>query len=88
MPSQSSTDLSMTGPSVSVPDMMEARERRLFRQTELRQKYPGCTVVSFTMNIAGPVKVTALSHRAFLWGMDQLRLGFLQNRMTVRKDFS
>ena len=24
-------------------------------------------VISFTMNVAGPVKVTALSHRAFLW---------------------
>ena len=45
-------------------------------------------VVSFTMNIAGPVKVTALSRRAFLWGMEQLRLGFLQNRMPVLKEHS
>lgn len=73
MPSQSSTDLSMTGPSVSVPDMMEARERRLFRQTELRQKYPGCTVVSFTMNIAGPVKNTPLIRRGFEYGCSLIR---------------
>ncbi len=40
-------------------------------------------VVSFTMNMAGPVKLTALSHRAFLWGCEQLRLGFLQNKFPV-----
>ena len=40
-------------------------------------------IISFTMNMAGPVKVTAISHRAFLWGCQQLRLGFAQNRSPV-----
>ncbi len=51
-------------------------------QNALLGKYK-VSVISFTMNIAGPVKVTALSHRAFLWGCEQLRLGFVQNKFPV-----
>ena len=39
--------------------MLEARERRSHRQNDLRASYPGCTMVCFTMNIAGPILVTA-----------------------------
>ena len=51
-------------------------------QNELLAAYH-VPVISFTMNMAGPVKVTALSHRAFLWGCQQLRLGFSQNKFPV-----
>ncbi|MBQ1371758.1 MAG: triphosphoribosyl-dephospho-CoA synthase, partial [Oscillospiraceae bacterium] len=40
-------------------------------------------LISFTMNMAGPVKLTALSHRSFVWGLEQLRLGFLQNQFQI-----
>ena len=72
---------------ITLSEILTAREERVAIQNALRSEY-GVPVVSFTMNMAGPVKVTALSRRAFLWGMEQLRLGFLQNRMEVRKEFS
>ena len=72
---------------ITLSEILAAREERVAIQNALLSEY-GVPVVSFTMNMAGPVKVTAMSHRAFLWGMDQLRLGFLQNKMKVLKEFS
>ncbi|MBR4193089.1 MAG: citrate lyase holo-[Oscillospiraceae bacterium] len=72
---------------ITLTEILIAREDRVAIQNALLEEYH-VPVVSFTMNIAGPVKVTGLSHRAFLWGMEQLRLGFLQNKMKVRKEFS
>ena len=72
---------------ITLSEILTAREERVAIQNALLSEYRA-PVISFTMNIAGPVKVTALSHRAFLWGMEQLRLGFLQNKMAVRKEFS
>ena len=77
----------MTETEITLSEILLAREERVAIQNALLSDYK-TPVISFTMNIAGPVKVTALSHRAFLRGMEQLRLGFLQNRMTVKKEFS
>ena len=77
----------MTEQEITLSEILTAREQRVAIQNALLSEYKA-PVISFTMNIAGPVKVTALSHRAFLWGMDQLRLGFLQNKMKVLKEFS
>ena len=77
----------MTEQEITLTEILAAREERVAIQNALLAEYKA-PVVSFTMNIAGPVKVTDLTHRAFLWGMDQLRLGFLQNKMKVRKEFS
>ncbi len=72
---------------ITLSEILTAREERVSIQNALLDEYH-VPVVSFTMNIAGPVKVTVLSHRAFLWGMEQLRLGFLQNKLKVLKEFS
>ncbi len=72
---------------ITLSDILTAREERVAIQNALLAEYRA-PVISFTMNMAGPVKVTALSHRAFLWGMEQLRLGFVQNRMKVLKEYS
>ena len=72
---------------ITLSEILTAREERVAIQKALLDVY-GVPVVSFTMNMAGPVKVTALSRRAFLRGMEQLRLGFLQDRMEVLKEFS
>ena len=66
---------------VTLPDMLEARERRVWRQQELRGRYPGLTMVCFTMNIAGPVKNSPLVRRGFLHGCGQIR----QQLMRIRK---
>lgn len=78
-------EASMQEQEITLTDILTAREERVAIQNHLLSAYQ-VPVVSFTMNIAGPVKVTALSRRAFLWGMDRLRLGLLQNRLPVFKE--
>ena len=70
-----------TAHEIGLPDMLEARERRSHRQNDLRASYPGCTMVCFTMNIAGPVKNSPLIRRGFLHGCALFR----QQLMRLRK---
>ena len=80
-------DMEMKEQEITLTDILTAREERVAIQNALLAEYR-VPVISFTMNMAGPVKVTALSHRAFLWGMEQLRLGFIRNRMAVKKEYT
>ena len=52
---------------VSLMEVLQAREARVGQQDTLRNKY-GVPVISFTMNIAGPVKDSPLIRRAFRAG--------------------
>lgn len=61
------------GPEVGVQDMADARESRVMTQTRLLTAY-GKPVVSFTMNIMGPVKVFPLSVRSFNEGVRLIAL--------------
>ena len=49
---------------VTLPQMLEARERRAALQQELLRAH-GLPLVCFTMNIAGPLKDTPLIRRGF-----------------------
>lgn len=55
----------------TLADVLAAKEKRVFRQQHLLQQY-GVPLVSFTMNIAGPVKTDSYSRRAFLLGKERL----------------
>ena len=55
---------------VTLTEILEARERRAERQRELISG--GSSVISFTMNIAGPRKVSPLIRRAFFEGVRAL----------------
>ncbi len=57
--------------TVTLEQMLEARESRVARQQELLKKHK-LPLVSFTMNIAGPIKHTQEIEHAFLWGHLQL----------------
>ena len=57
---------------VTLLEMLEARERRALRQQALRNQY-GKAMVSFTMNIAGPVKNSPLIRRGYALGKKLLR---------------
>jgi len=57
---------------VTLMEMLEAREARAAEQRRLLEKY-GKPVLSFTMNIPGPVKDTPLIRRGFDWGREALR---------------
>lgn len=56
---------------VTLTQMLEARERRARRQRELLERF-GKTVISFTMNIAGPVKNSPEIARGFDLGRELL----------------
>ena len=56
---------------VELPQMLEARERRVLRQRELLEEYR-LPLVSFTMNIAGPVKNSPSIRRGFRLGRELL----------------
>lgn len=57
--------------NVLLTEILNAREARVYRQQALLRDY-GCPVVSFTMNIAGPVKTTPIIRRAFDYGLTEL----------------
>ena len=57
---------------VTLMDILDARDRRVQRQQRLLTAY-GCPLLSFTMNIPGPVKNSALIRRAFDVGMERLQ---------------
>lgn len=67
---------------VSVEDMMAARDRRLERQRRLRAAHGG-TLVCFTMNIAGPVKMSGDIARAGERGFGRLTEWFALLRLPV-----
>ena len=52
---------------VTLSEMLDARERRAFRQQMILSRYQA-TLVCFTMNIAGPVKNNSLIRGGFLLG--------------------
>ena len=49
---------------VTLAEMLDARERRIFRQQELLTRYR-LPMICFTMNIAGPVKNDPLIRKGF-----------------------
>ncbi len=56
---------------VTLMEMLEAREARVRQQEALRERY-GLPVISFTLNIAGPVKDSPLIRRGFRAGKKRL----------------
>lgn len=59
--------MSSTIEEVSLNEMLERRERRAARQAELLAKFR-CPLVSFSMNIPGPVKTSSKIRAAFELG--------------------
>lgn len=67
---------------VTLLEMLKAREERVRQQNALRERY-SAPVVSFTLNIAGPVKDSPLIRRAFQWGQEQLEAGLTAAKQLV-----
>lgn len=61
----------MQGQEVTITDMMHCRDRRVQIQTEFIEKYQK-PVVSFCMNIPGPIKTTPLIRKGFETGKETL----------------
>lgn len=58
----------LDGKSVSLSQLLEARERRVLVQQKLLQDY-SLTVISFTLNIVGSIKTFPLALQAFEEGL-------------------
>ncbi len=67
---------------VTLMELLEARENRVLRQNALREKY-GTPVISFTLNIAGPVKYSPLIQRSFRAGQTELDAGLQSAKLPV-----
>ena len=63
------------GTPVSLPEILEAREARVFRQQELLKSaaMSEYSLISFTMNIAGNIKAFPLCLAAFDEGLKELK---------------
>ena len=57
---------------ISLREILDAREKRVARQKELLYLY-NSSLISFTMNIAGPVKNSPLIERSFYEGIRLLK---------------
>lgn len=71
----------MTRP-VTVADMLAARDARVARQAAFRQRH-GTALLSFTMNIAGEIKVDADIRRAFDEGVRRIRRELARMHISV-----
>lgn len=69
---------------VTLEQMLSARELRARRQKDLLRKY-GKTMISFSMNIPGPVKETPLICRGFLEGCGALDRAFDRTMVLFRE---
>ena len=67
---------------VTLSDVLAAREARVLRQQRLLSAFH-TPVLSFSMNIAGPVKTSPVIERAFRWGSERLLTGLVQDRLAV-----
>ncbi len=67
---------------VTLMEMLEAREARAGRQRELLERC-NLPLISFSLNIAGPVKNGPLIRRAFREGMDRLSSALQTARVKV-----
>ena len=61
----------LVGSEVPLEDMLNARERRVFCQKELLSSGGG-SLISFTLNIPGPVKLLPGTPEAFLEGLSRI----------------
>ena len=68
---------------VGVADVLRARDARAERQSALRAAHRA-PLISFTMNIAGPVKRNARIERAFLEGVRRVEDALSAHRAQVR----
>ena len=64
-------DLWFSGHWVELPEMLDGREKRVARQGRLLAGKDSC-LICFTLNIAGPVKVCAVSNAAFEAGCAEI----------------
>lgn len=69
---------------VTLPEMLEAREKRAFRQASLA-KLHHCPVICFTLNIPGPKKTGEAFEWVFETGVERIGDALHKAQMPVRE---
>lgn len=72
----------MEGKRVDIEEILLSHERRVFIQKQLIEKYL-FPVISFTMNIPGPIKTNKLIKDAFIYGKKQLLKRLKDNKVEI-----
>lgn len=67
-------------PIVTLTQILDRREQRSAYQKELIKRY-GCAIVSFMVNMPGPVKVTSLTKKVHKAGMSALLAALPQDKI-------
>ena len=71
---------------ITLPEMLDARERRADIQDEMLKRH-AAPLVCFTMNIAGPIKNGPLILHAFRTGMQELELSLKRCRIAILEKY-
>lgn len=72
------------GADAELPDMLNARERRVWMQERLLSEYPG-VLISFTLNIPGPVKVLPRVPDAFTYALKEIVSTLMKEGIPILK---
>lgn len=72
----------ITGEPVTLPQMLDAREQRQFLQQQMIEQYR-LPLISFTLNIAGPVKVFPLAIQAYEEGVRLIQAQCLKRGLII-----
>jgi len=75
----------LQGIEVELKDMLACREARAARQQQWLQLYQNKAIVliSFSLNIPGPVKTNPVLHKVFEEGVKQIQEALFEKRLTV-----
>lgn len=68
--------------AVTLMEMLNAREARVMRQQQLIEEYE-LPVISFCLNIAGPIKNTPVLRRAFREGLERVECALVAARLDI-----
>lgn len=75
----------LLGHTVELPEMLDGRERRAWRQSDLLAE-GAPSLVCFTMNIAGPIKIFPLAEEAFDAGCEAVRDALAWAQIPLRRE--
>ncbi len=67
------THMNAAPQQLTLMDLLDARENRVYHQNELLNKYPGAVLISMTLNIPGPVKDSPRYRKALETGLHRLK---------------
>ena len=81
-------DLWTLGHKVELDEMLKGRETRAALQKQMLSFCPGCSLICFTLNIAGPIKVNALTDEAFYGGCEMIESMLMSSGISAEAEIA